>query len=171
LSGWLYLAVVVAPLIDAWSWRTVGWAMATHLRTQLVLDALAMAIQQRHPQGIIHYSDQGNADAKHPAYNSLAFSKRCREAGVRPSMGSVGDCFDNVLCESFFAILRCWNGNASILPTETRQAVFAFIESWYYPHQLHSALGFTSPMQFEKCNFSLLDSQDFAIPQKRGNSS
>jgi putative transposase len=77
-SGWLYLAVV----LDAWrSRRVVGWAMATHLRTQLVLDALAMAIWQRRPNAVIHHSDQGSQ------YTSLAFGKRCREAGVRPSMG------------------------------------------------------------------------------------
>jgi putative transposase len=94
-TGWLYLAVV----LDAWSRRVVGWAMATHLRTQLVLDALAMAIWQRRPKDVVHHSDQGSQ------YTSLAFGKRCREAGVRPSMGSIGDCFDNALCESFFATL------------------------------------------------------------------
>ena len=93
----LYLAVVV----DAWSRRVVGWAMASHLRTELVLDALGMAIQQRRPTGVIHHSDQGSQ------YTSIAFGKHCREAGVRPSMGSVGDCYDNALCESFFATLEC----------------------------------------------------------------
>jgi putative transposase len=81
-TGFLYLAVV----LDAWSRRVVGWAMATHLRTELVLDAFTMAMDQRRPVDVIHHSDQGCQ------YTSLAFGSRCREAGVRPSMGSVGDC-------------------------------------------------------------------------------
>jgi putative transposase len=159
-SGWLYLAVV----LDAWSRRVVGWAMATHLRTQLVLDALAMAIQQRRPQSVIHHSDQGSQ------YTSLAFGKRCREAGVRPSMGSVGDCFDNALCESFFATLECelLERESFHSPTDARQAVFAFIEGWYNPHRLHSALDYASPIQFEKCNASLLDSPSAYQSTKTG---
>src|ERR1035437_5605827 len=93
----LYLAVV----LDAFSRRIVGWAMETHLRTELVLEALNMALAQRRPAGVIHHSDQGTQ------YTSIAFGMRCREAGVRPSMGSVGDCFDNAMCESFFATLEC----------------------------------------------------------------
>ena len=96
-AGFLYLAVVV----DAWSRRVVGWAMASHLRTELVLAALEMALRQRRPAGVIHHSDQGGQ------YTALAFGQRCRDAGVRPSMGSVGDCYDNALCESFFATLEC----------------------------------------------------------------
>ena len=92
-AGFLFLAVV----LDAWSRRVVGWAMAAHLRTELVLDALNMAIGQRRPTHVIHHSDQGCQ------YTSLAFGQRCHEAGVRPSMGSVGDAYDNALCESFFA--------------------------------------------------------------------
>jgi len=95
--GFLYLAVVM----DAFSRRIVGWAMANHLGTELVLDALDMAVEQRNPKGVVHHSDQGSQ------YTSLAFGKRCREADVRPSMGSVGDCYDNALCESFFATLEC----------------------------------------------------------------
>jgi transposase InsO family protein len=86
-EGFLYVAVVV----DAWSRRVVGWSMATHLRTELVLDALDMAVGQRRPDGVIHHSDQGCQ------YTSFAFGNRCREAGVRPSMGSIGDCYDNAL--------------------------------------------------------------------------
>jgi putative transposase len=105
-TGNLYLAVVVDACLHLWrrhrwSRRVVGWAMATHLRAELVLDALDMAIRQRHPLGVIHHSDQGSQ------YTSLAFGKRCRKAGVRPSMGSVGDAYDNALCESFFATLEC----------------------------------------------------------------
>ena len=93
----LHLAVVP----DACSRRVVGWAMAVHLRATLVLDALEMALEQRRPQAVIHHSDQGCQ------YTSLAFGHRCRIAGVRPSMGSVGDCYDNAMAESFFATLEC----------------------------------------------------------------
>ena len=96
-SGFLYLAVV----LDAWSRKIVGWSMANHLRAELVIDALEMAVGQRQPGGVIHHSDQGSQ------YTSLAFGKRCQEAGVRPSMGSVGDAYDNAMCESFFATLEC----------------------------------------------------------------
>ena len=96
-AGFLYLAVV----LDAWSRKVVGWAMTNHLRAELVVDALQMAIGQRRPRDVIHHSDQGSQ------YTSLAFGKRCKEAGVRPSMGSVGDAYDNAMCESFFATLEC----------------------------------------------------------------
>jgi putative transposase len=96
-AGFLFLSVV----LDAWSRKVVGWAMATHLKTELVLDALNMALWQRRPRQVVHHSDHGTQ------YTSIAFGKRCREAGVRPSMGSVGDCYDNALCESFFATLEC----------------------------------------------------------------
>ncbi len=141
LAGWLYLAVVV----DAWSRRVVGWAMATHLRTELVLDALSMAIQQCHPADVIHHSDHGSQ------YTSLAFGKRCQEAGLHPSMGSVGDCYDNALCESFFATLECELLDRQTFrnPTEARLRVFEFIEGWYNPHRRHSALGHLSPLRYE----------------------
>jgi putative transposase len=84
-AGFLYLAVV----LDAFSRRIVGWGMATHLRTELVLAALEMAVGQRKPIDVIHHSDQGSQ------YTALAFGGRCRQAGVRPSMGSVGDAYDN----------------------------------------------------------------------------
>jgi putative transposase len=96
-AGVLFLAVVV----DAWSRRVVGWAMETHLRTELVLQALNMALYQRRPEQVIHHSDQGTQ------YTSIQFGLRCKEARVRPSMGSVGDAYDNALCESFFATLEC----------------------------------------------------------------
>ena len=85
-AGFLYVAVV----LDAWSRRVVGWSMATHLRTALVLEALNMALWQRRPEGVIHHSDQGCQ------YTSVAFGLRCEQAGVRPSMGSVGDAYDKV---------------------------------------------------------------------------
>jgi putative transposase len=96
-SGFLYLAVV----LDVFSRRIVGWAMEPHLRTELVLQALDMALWQRRPKMVVHHSDHGGQ------YTSLAFGQRCREAGVSLSMGSVGDCYDNAMCESFFASLEC----------------------------------------------------------------
>jgi putative transposase len=140
--GFLYLSVVV----DAWSRRVVGWSMATHLRTQLVLAALDMALEQRRPQEVIHHSDQGTQ------YTSIAFGQRCRQAGVRPSMGSVGDCFDNALCESFFATLECELLARRRFKTqeEARNAVFEFLEGWYNRHRRHSALGYLSPAEFER---------------------
>jgi len=140
-AGPVYLAVV----IDVWSRRVVGWAMATNLRTELVIDALSMAIQQRQPQGVIHHSDQGSQ------YTSLAYGSRCRKAGILPSMGSVGDCFDNALCESFFATLECELLDRCTFQTtqEACRAVFEFIEGWYNPHRRHSALGYVSPNLFE----------------------
>lgn len=140
-AGFLYLAVV----LDAWSRRVVGWAMATHLRTELVLQALQMAIQQRHPQDVIHHSDHGGQ------YTSLAFGRRCREAGIRPSMGSVGDCFDNAMCESFFATLECelLDRTSFRTPAEARPVVFQFIEGWYNPHRRHSAIDYLSPNRYE----------------------
>lgn len=141
-SGVLYLAVV----LDVWSRRVVGWAMATHLRTQLVLDALNMAVAQRRPNGVIHHSDQGCQ------YTSIAFGLRCQQAGVRPSMGSVGDCYDNALCESFFATVECELLDRTSFATtaQARRELFEFIEGWYNPHRRHSALGQISPMEFER---------------------
>ena len=140
-SGFLYLAVV----LDAWSRRVVGWAMATHLRTELVLAALEMAITQRRPEQVIHHSDQGTQ------YTSLAFGQRCRQAGVRPSMGSAGDCFDNATAESFFATLECELLDRRRFRTqvEARMAVFEYLEGWYNPHRRHSALDYLSPAAFE----------------------
>ena len=140
-AGFLYLAVV----LDAYSRKIVGWAMATHLRTELVLDALNMALGQRRPDDVIHHSDQGCQ------YTSIAFGLRCKQAGVRPSMGSVADCYDNAMCESFFATLECELLDQKPLRTqvEARMAVFDFIEGWYNPHRRHSALGYRSPNAFE----------------------
>jgi putative transposase len=140
-SGFLFLAVV----LDAWSRRIVGWSMATHLRTELVLEALNMSLGQRRPTEVIHHSDQGTQ------YTSIAFGLRCREAGVRPSMGSVGDCFDNAMCESFFATLECELLERRKFKTqaEARLAIFEFIEGWYNSRRRHSALGYLSPAQFE----------------------
>ena len=140
-AGFLYLAVV----LDTFSRRIVGWAMATHLRTELVLEALNMALGQRRPAAVIHHSDQGSQ------YTALAFGQRCKEAGVRPSMGSVGDCFDNAMCESFFATLECELLDRRHFKTqiEARTAIFEFIEGWYNPRRRHSAIGYVSPIDYE----------------------
>ena len=140
-SGFLYLAVV----LDVWSRKIVGWAMATHLRTSLVTAALDMAIAQRRPAGVIHHSDQGCQ------YTSIEFGKRCRKAGVRPSMGSVGDCYDNAMCESFFATLECELIDRSTFRdhNEARHAIFDFIEGFYNTRRRHSSLRYQSPVRFE----------------------
>jgi putative transposase len=124
-AGVLYLAVA----LDAWSRRVIGWVMESHLRTELAVAALDMAVAQRRPTDVIHHSDQGCQ------YTSLAFGGRCRAAGVRPSMGSVGDAYDNALCESFFATLECELLDRQRFPTQAaaRLAVFDFIEGWYNP--------------------------------------
>jgi putative transposase len=141
-AGFLFLAVV----LDVFSRRIVGWAMANHLRTELILDALEMALQRRRPQDVIHHSDQGCQ------YTSIAFGSRCREAGVRPSMGSIGDCFDNAMCESFFATLECellakhrFRTQAEAVPI-----TFEFIEGWYNTQRRHSSLGQMAPLTFER---------------------
>jgi putative transposase len=141
-AGFLFLAVV----LDAWSRRIVGWAMQTHLKTDLVLQALEMALHQRRPTNVIHHSDQGTQ------YTSIAFGLRCKAAGVRPSMGSIGDCFDNAMCESFFATLECelLDRERFRTPAEATMKVFDFIEGWYNPRRRHSALGYKSPAQFEQ---------------------
>ena len=149
-AGFLYLSVV----LDAFSRRIVGWAMGHNLKAQLVLDALNMAVAQRKPQDVIHHSDQGSQ------YTSIAFGLRCKEAGVRPSMGSVGDAFDNAMCESFFATLECELLDRRKFQTkaEARMAVFQFIEGWYNPGRRHSALGYQSPINFERSIHERLES-------------
>jgi len=141
-AGFLYLAVV----LDVFSRRIVGWAMSNHLYTELMLRALDMALLQRHPDGVIHHSDQGCQGT------SIAFGRRCREAGVRPSMGSVGDCFDNAMCESFFATLECELLARSSFETheQARRALFAFIEGWYNANRRHSGIGYRSPIRYEQ---------------------
>ena len=146
-AGFLYLAVV----IDAFSRRVVGWAMQTHLRSELVLQALEMAYAQRRPGEVIHHSDQGTQ------YTSIAFGTRCREMGVRPSMGSVGDCFDNAMAESFFATLECELIDRRRFKThsEAEIAVFDFVEGWYNAQRRHSSLGYLSPMKYEQRHATL----------------
>jgi putative transposase len=141
-AGFLYLAVV----LDAFSRRIVGWSMGTSLATQLVLDALNMALATRRPNGVIHHSDQGSQ------YTSITFGHRCREAGVRPSMGSVGDAYDNAMCESFFATLECELLARRRFKTQidARTAVFEFIEGFYNRRRRHSSIGYLSPVEYER---------------------
>jgi putative transposase len=140
-AGFLYLAVV----LDAWSRKIVGWSMANHLRTELVLAAMEMAVGQRRPKDVIHHSDQGSQ------YTSVAFGKRCQEAGVRPSMGSVGDAYDNAMAESFFSTLEAelLSRRRFASQAEAKMACFSYIEGWYNPVRLHSGLGYKSPMTYE----------------------
>ena len=142
-AGFLYLAVV----LDVWSRKIVGWAMRTDLKKELVVEALEMAVNQRRPaKEVIHHSDQGSQ------YTSLAFGKRCREAFVKPSMGSVGDCFDNAMCESFFATLECELLNRRSFKTveEAKLGVFDYIEGWYNTRRRHSGIGYQSPVEYER---------------------
>jgi putative transposase len=142
-AGFLFLAVV----LDACSRRVVGWSMATHLRADLVVAALDMALQHRRPAaGVIHHSDHGSQ------YTAQAFQERCRLAGIRSSMGSVGDCYDNAMAESFFATLECELLSRSSFPTpgDARAALFDFIEVFYNRLRRHSALGYLSPEGFER---------------------
>ena len=120
--------------------------MAEHLRTELVLAALNMTLGQRRAKGAVHHSDHGTQ------YTSIAFGLRCKEAKIRPSMGTVGDAYDNAMCESFFATLECELLDRRRFPTkaEARMAIFEFIEGWYNPTRRHSSLGRISPIEFER---------------------
>jgi len=141
-EGWLYLAAVQ----DVFSRRIVGWAMADHMRTELVADALGMALAHRRPApGLIHHSDQGSQ------YVSLAFGQQARAAGIAQSMGSRGDCFDNAVAESFFATLKKELIHRRSWPTkaELRTEVFEYIEVFYNRRRRHRSLGQLSPVQFE----------------------
>lgn len=146
-AGFIFLAVV----LDVWSRRVVGWAIGEEMSADMVLSALNMALQQRKPEEVIHHSDQGSQ------YTSIAFGKRCREMGVRPSMGSVGDAYDNAMAESFFATLECELIDRRSWPTKTeaRLALFTWIEGWYNPRRRHSALGQISPLEFERRNVAV----------------
>jgi putative transposase len=141
-AGFIFLAIV----LDVWSRRIVGWAIGEQMTAELVLAALNMALQQRKPQGVIHHSDQGSQ------YTSVAFGERCTKMGVRPSMGSVGDAYDNAMAESFFATLECEliDRRSWKTKTEARLALFTYIEAWYNPRRRHSALGQTSPANYER---------------------
>jgi putative transposase len=141
-AGFIYLAIV----LDAWSRKVVGWSIGEDLRAELVIEALNMALGQRNAQAVIHHSDQGSQ------YTSVAFGKRCQEMGVKPSMGTVGDAYDNAMAESFFASLECELLNRRVFQTkqQARVALFTYIEGWYNPRRRHSGIGYLSPAQFER---------------------
>ncbi len=142
-EGWLYMAVV----IDAYSRRVVGWSMAEHLRAELVVKALEMAVWNRQPSpGLIHHSDHGSQ------YTSLAFGQRLEQAGIVGSMGTIGDALDNAVAESFFASFQ-----VELLDRQywqTRQqlttAIFDYVEVFFNRQRLHSTLGYLSPTEFEE---------------------
>ena len=145
-EGWLYLAAVQ----DLFSRRIVGWSMAEHMRSELVVDALKMAVGRRRPgKGTIHHSDHGGQ------FIALAFGQACHDAGIAQSMGAVGSCFDNAVAETFFATLTKeqllhdtpkagWTTRA-----ELRSAIFEYIEGFYNPTRLHSTLAMRSPIEYE----------------------
>lgn len=142
-AGFLYLAVI----LDVFSRRVVGWAMADHLRAELVVDALDMAVARRRPDaGVIHHSDHGSQ------YTSLAFGQRLRDAGLIASRGSRGDCYDNALMESFFATLECelLGGRAFATHRMARSALFDYLEGFYNTERRHSALDYLSPRDYER---------------------
>ena len=154
-EGWLYLVAVQ----DLYSRRIVGWAMADHLRAELVTDALQMALAHRRPApGLIWHSDQGGQ------FVSLAFGQQARAAGIAQSMGSRGDCFDNAVAESFFATLKKELINRRSWPTknELRTEVFDYIEVFYNRERRHSTLGQRSPADYEKMHLPIIEEDQAA---------
>jgi putative transposase len=142
-EGWLYLAAVQ----DAYSRRIVGWAMAEHMRSELVAEALEMAVHRRRPEpGLIHHSDQG------AQYVSLGFGQQARDAGIAVSMGSKGDAYDNAVAESFFATLKKELVHRQPWPSrrDLSSAVFEYIEAFYNRQRRHSTLGYLSPEEYER---------------------
>ena len=163
-EGWLYLAAVQ----DAYSRRIVGWSMADHMRAELVVDALTMAVHRRRPDpGVIHHSDQGSQ------YVSLGFGQAARDAGIAISMGSRGDAYDNAVAESFFATLkkelvhrRSWQSKR-----ELGSAVFEYIEAFYNRERRHSTLGMLSPAQYELlCEQLVYAAQNEEVPTTNNKS-
>ncbi len=142
-SGFLFLAVV----LDVFSRKVVGWAMSASQRTELVTAALRMAVARRRPDNVVvHHSDQGCQ------YTSYDFAKACRAVGIERSMGSVGDCFDNAMAESFFATLEWELLNRSVFEnrSQARMAIFDYIEAFYNPWRRHSSIGNLSPAEHER---------------------
>jgi putative transposase len=152
-EGWLYLAAVQ----DAYSRRIVGWSMAEHMRAELVVDALEMALHRRRPgPGLVHHSDQGSQ------FVSLAFGQKARDAGIAVSMGSRGDCYDNAVAESFFATLKKELVHRQSWPTrrELASEVFEFVEAFYNTTRRHSTLGYLSPAQFEAMTTTMINKEN-----------
>ena len=142
-EGWLYLSFV----LDTYSRKIVGWSMANNLKTDLVLDALNMAIYTRRPQpGLVHHSDRGSQ------YTSVEFSSRLKEAGLLPSMGSVADAYDNSMAESFVSTLKreLIHRHSWANCQRVRTAIFEYVEGFYNTRGRHSALGHLSPSEYEE---------------------
>ncbi len=142
-EGFLYLAFI----LDAHSRRIVGWAMENHLRSELVVDALQMAVWRRKPApGLVHHSDQG------VQYTSLSFGERLREVGITPSMGRTGSALDNAMAESFVSTLKAELVSGLEFPSRqaAKTAIFDYLETFYNTRRLHSALGYRSPADFEE---------------------
>lgn len=142
-EGKVYLAVV----LDAFSRRVVGWSIADHARSELVVDAVQMAIWRRQPAegACVAHSDHGSV------YTSWAFGRRLRAAGLLGSMGSIGDCFDNAMAESFFGTLQLelLDQHRWASRTQLAQAIFEWIDAWYNPARRHSACDMLSPNDYE----------------------
>jgi putative transposase len=141
-EGFLHLAFV----LDVYSRRIVGWSMASHLRAELVVDALEMAVWRRKPAaGLVHHSDRGTQ------YTALSFGKRLEDAGIVPSMGRTGSALDNAISESFVATLKVELVHTRRFPTRqaARSAVFEYLEAFYNRRRLHSSLGYLSPESYE----------------------
>jgi len=142
-EGWLYLSL----MLDTYSRRIVGWCMAEHMRAELVVEALSMAVSRRNPAGgLIHHSDRGSQ------YTSVEFGARIQAAGILPSMGSRGDAYDNAMAESFVATIKKELIHRHSWPTRAaaRSVIFEYIECFYNPSRRHSALGYLSPCEYER---------------------
>ncbi len=153
-------------VVDAFSRRVVGWVMDNHLRSELVLQALEMACGERRPSEVVHHSDQGTQ------YTSIAFGKHCEEMGVRPSMGSIGDCLD-AIAESFFATLKCelLDRRRFTTQAEAAIAVFDFIEGLYDPQRRHSSIWLPLPGAVREAPCCMrLTRHVLNRPSKRANS-
>lgn len=142
-EGFLYLAFI----LDVHSRRIVGWAMENHLRTEIVVDALRMAVGRRKPApGLVHHSDRG------VQYTALSFSERLGEVGIKSSMGRTGSALDNAMAESFVSTLKAELVNRMEFPTRqaAKTAIFEYLETFYNTRRLHSSLGYRSPSDFEE---------------------
>jgi putative transposase len=144
-EGWLYLAAVM----DLYSRRIIGWASSSSLQSSLVKDALHQALRTRRPAaGLLHHSDRG------VQYASTAFRSLLRSAHIRPSMSAQGNCYDNAAMESFWSSLKTESLHQQHFQNrqQARLAIFDYIETFYNPKRLHSALGYQSPVDFESFN-------------------
>ena len=142
-EGWLYLALVM----DLYSRRIIGWAMADNLQRWLAIDALQMALETRQPPpGLIHHSDRGSQ------YASKAFRQLLKAHGLRGSMSRKGDCWDNAVVESFFGSLKQERVQWKSYQTrwEAQQDILQYISVFYNGYRLHSTLNYVSPNEYER---------------------